>query len=343
MTVRQLGARLDAATAAMLKHAPADVDALAGGDLATDAGTGGQFFTTFDAVNHEVRWFAEHAIPMLIRTCSDHRFSLEQIRWLGDRVIGSRMAFVSWLGMNDLATLTSEVKEALPGIATREELKTLLIALERFTHRTQFWTTFLFPWGVGAVFPHRNSASWIELMDKVLRDPDRRPPEYDDEPFESTIARLDAATKRAEMEEPADHRRLRECESRNGAGSYGQAFSTFDYVSQEMRWISEQALPLVVLACEDPLLPLANVNAFAQPFLSPPLPFLHWMGLEEYPELAWRTLKAANRAEEKEDLRTLFIGLTRYAHRLQGWLAFYFPHGAGALFPRRSAQGGAHA
>ena len=248
-------------------------------------------------------------------------------------LVGRRMEFVSWIGLIDFSNLTTKVIENVDDVQEIDEFKTLFIALSRYTHKFQFWTTHYFPWGIGAVFLHNDTQPWMERMQAILADK-RGFPQVQTISFDEAISKINRATEQIWDEEPADFHRIRSGFSVHGAGSYGQYFSTFDYIAQEVRWITEQAIPFVIQLTRDQEFNLEQVRIVANRFIGNSLSFLHWMGLDEYPELGLLTLSVMKNVNNQSDLQTLFIALNRYLHRLQGWSAYYFPWGIGALYPR---------
>lgn len=312
---------------------PRDVRRLRRGELSTEAGTGGQFFSTFDAANHELRGFAEHGLPPLIACTTAGGFSLQHCVKLARLVVGRRMDFAGWIGLEEFARLATEVTEVIDEARTLDEFRTLFVAFLQYTHKLHFWTTHYFPWGVGALFPHREPAPWLERLNTLVTE-GQDPPAIEKQDWRVVVARTDAAAARIWAEEPGDLHRVRTGFSAHGAGSYGQGFSTLNYIAQDMRWVTDQGLPLVIRVARDDAFSLARTCSIANLFLRRSVPFLGWLGLDDYPRLAGMTLDALGTVSEKHDVEILFVALVKYAHRFQGWAYCYFPWGAGALFRR---------
>lgn len=147
---------LSRALVASTRSEPRELTSIRNGLARTDAGTYGQWFSAFHDIHHDLRWFVERVFPMLLTASTSGRFSLDELRKLTRLMIGRRMDFVSWLGLETFARYTDRLQELLPRIETVEDFRRCVLALHLYADRLFAWTTHYYPWGAVGLFPPRS-------------------------------------------------------------------------------------------------------------------------------------------------------------------------------------------
>jgi hypothetical protein len=148
-------------------HEPEELARVRQGILDNDAGTYGQWFSAYHDIHHELRWFSEHALPMLIQATINPKFTVRQGKDLARRLIAPRMDFLGWLGQRSFPDFANRYLALADSISSATQLQRVLIALEKYAHRLLGWTTHFYPWGAAGLFPAQTESDMQSLRDLV--------------------------------------------------------------------------------------------------------------------------------------------------------------------------------
>jgi Cucumopine synthase C-terminal helical bundle domain len=150
------------------------------------------------------------------------------------------------------------------------------------------------------------------------------------------IARLrkevDNRTQSIWLEEPDEIKKLRMGTGENGAGSYGQYFTTYVFVDGEVRALGYLCYGSILSALSDEEYALHHIRGMAKRLLPVCAEFLGYCGLESLWNFTQRYLEAIEECEAREEIRELTRSMMFYVNRMHGWLHFYAPWGLGTQF-----------
>lgn len=155
--LRELAVARDAAT----REEPRELHLIRQGYVKTGAGTYGQWFSTYHDIHHDLRWFTERVFPLLLQAARGRVFSLVELRALTRLMIGRRMDFIGWLGLELFAHHTDRLLDSLEEIESVQEFEQCILALHLYADRLYAWTTHYYPWGAIGLFPLRSKEELV--------------------------------------------------------------------------------------------------------------------------------------------------------------------------------------
>jgi hypothetical protein len=142
--------RLRVETARITAVEPDEVRRLRTGQLAHRAGSGGQYFSTWDTAAGLLREYAGATLYPLVRLARQNVFEpaafvtlLEELEAPGSRLLG-------FYGFPFLERASADLRSALPG--EPNALDEALTALTVYANRLNSWSFHYFPWALGEQF-----------------------------------------------------------------------------------------------------------------------------------------------------------------------------------------------
>jgi hypothetical protein len=149
---------------------------------------------------------------------------------------------------------------------------------------------------------------------------------------------IEAETERIRLQEPDEVKKIRLGIIDSGAGSYGQYFTTWDFVHHEVRAFGCYNLYGILKAADIPEFTLDQLKALLRIYAPVSAEFIGYCGLTTIWNFTKRTLDLLDTLESKEEFVELLASLTRYVNQVMAWSHHYFPWGLGVLFPKRTAE-----
>ncbi len=149
---------------------------------------------------------------------------------------------------------------------------------------------------------------------------------------------IEAETERIRLQEPDEVKKIRLGLIESGAGSYGQYFTTYDFVHHEVRAFGCYNLYGILKAAELPGFTLDQLKALLRIYAPVSAEFIGYCGLQTIWDFTKRTLDILDTIESEDDFLGLIASLTRYVNQVMSWTHHYFPWGIGVLFPQRTKE-----
>lgn len=149
--VVQLVQEIDAASAAIVREEPVEMRRLRTGALESQAGSYGQYFSTYDIAAGMLRDYAGYTLFPLVRMARDPAIPVEHIRRMIEEFDGPYSNYLGYSGLRTLGDFAVRLRGLAP-TASKAELAELLAALNRFANRTNAWCHHFFPWDMGEKF-----------------------------------------------------------------------------------------------------------------------------------------------------------------------------------------------
>lgn len=146
---------------------PDDLKKIRLGYIESEAGSYGQYFTTWDFVNGELRALGCYLVFGSLRAAQDPDFNLEQLKKM--LVIYSKITadFLRYCGLKKMWKYTEAVYNELDNLETKEDFVELVSEYQRYLNQLVSWSHFYFPWGIGAIMPIKKKEEIIELAKLV--------------------------------------------------------------------------------------------------------------------------------------------------------------------------------
>lgn len=157
--VEALVARIRSETERIWIAPPDEIVRLHAGQIASQAGSYEQYFSTLVFLNGETRPLGYCALNGLVRMCVNRDISLETLRAMTANFIRTPAEFLGYVGLDTLWQLTQETLEVLPQLRSKQEYLLLVGALALYANVLNTWNLQYFPWQHGVDYP---AATMIE-------------------------------------------------------------------------------------------------------------------------------------------------------------------------------------
>ena len=135
---------------------PAEVLEMRTGALQNQAGTGGQYFTTWDFANGMIRDHSMYTWYHLVGMAEDERYSLEQLCDVINRFDHPYSNYLRYSGFPKLGELAMAVRKHLPSAASRQQAIDAVRTFCAYTNQLAAWSFHYFPWSLGEHFQYKN-------------------------------------------------------------------------------------------------------------------------------------------------------------------------------------------
>ena len=149
---------------------------------------------------------------------------------------------------------------------------------------------------------------------------------------------MDIETKKIWSEEPDELKKLRMGYIENGAGSYGQYWTAWDFAYGMIRdYVCSAIYPM--LKCTQS--PKFNLDQCKEMFLvfSPPYSeYLGYSGYRTLDRLCKRFKELLDLLETKDEFIEIITSLLKYSNKLEAWSHHYFPWQIGLLYPQKTKE-----
>lgn len=151
---KKLKAEIDAECARIWKEEPDELKKLRLGIIDNDAGSYGQYFTTWDFANGMIRDYSMYTLHPLLRIANDPAFELEQLKKLFRAFDPQYTVYLGYSGYLTLERFGRAFSEAMEGMKDKTQFIELLTSLLKYANKLAAWSFHYFPWGIGVLYPH---------------------------------------------------------------------------------------------------------------------------------------------------------------------------------------------
>jgi len=147
---------------------PIELKKLRLGIVDNEAGTYGQYFTTWVMVDGDLRSLAKLLVGGLAKATKLESLSLNQLKDLvGVFLPVGTPLFLGYCGLKSVERFTEEIRAVLPTIETRDQFRELFSTFSLYLIRMTVWLENFFPWELGYLFPQRDKKSAEELLSLI--------------------------------------------------------------------------------------------------------------------------------------------------------------------------------
>lgn len=153
-TWQELKAEIDAETARIWKEEPLELRKLRLGIIDNEAGSYGQYFTTWDFANGMIRDYSMYTLYPMLKLASDPAFTLDHCRKMFRALDPQYTIYLGYSGYHTLDRFGRAFAGLLDRLETREEFVELLTSLLKYSNKLAQWSFHYFPHNIGALFPH---------------------------------------------------------------------------------------------------------------------------------------------------------------------------------------------
>lgn len=140
---------------------PTEVFEMRTGALQNQAGTGGQYFTTWDFANGMIRDHSMYTWYHLVGMAEDERYSLEQLCDVINRFDHPYSNYLRYSGFPKLGELAMAVRKHLPSATSRQEAIDAVRAFCAYANQLSAWSFHYFPWDLGKHFQYQNPVASV--------------------------------------------------------------------------------------------------------------------------------------------------------------------------------------
>ncbi len=161
---RELKKEIDKETARIWREEPDELKKLRLGIIDNDAGSYGQYFTTWDFANGMVRDYSMYTLYPLLRLSLDSSFALEHCKKMFKVLDPQYTVYLGYSGYRTLDRFGREFQAAMETMTKKDEFVQLLTSLLRYANKLAAWSYHYFPWSLGVLFPQDRAAEIAAQM-----------------------------------------------------------------------------------------------------------------------------------------------------------------------------------
>lgn len=146
------------------KEEPAELKVLRLGLLENEAGTKGQYWTTWDFANGMIRDFSMYTMFPILRAAHSEEVDLPALKKLVEVFHPPYTVYLRYSGYQTMLDLDEEFRTLLPSFETKEQFIEFYTEFLRYTNKLAAWSYHYFTWEVGSLFPQKKAADIAEMQ-----------------------------------------------------------------------------------------------------------------------------------------------------------------------------------
>lgn len=135
---------------------PVELKKIRLGYIDSQAGSYGQYFSTYVFVDGEIRALGYLGYSTLLKLVDDPKFDLYHLKEVARGLLPVCAEFLGYCGLKKVWEFTKTFLKMLDVIDDRKDLKDIVRLLTLYANRLHGWVHFYFPWGLGVFFPLRS-------------------------------------------------------------------------------------------------------------------------------------------------------------------------------------------
>lgn len=147
---------------------PEQVRKLRTGFIDSDAGSYGQYFSTFVFVDGEIRALGYLCYTTVLNVIEDSSFDAVHIRKLAKLLIPVCAEFLGYCGFTKVWEFSRRFLDLVDRTESKEGLKELVRSLVLYVNRMHGWVHYYFPWGLGSQYRIKGEDD-IEQLESLIK------------------------------------------------------------------------------------------------------------------------------------------------------------------------------
>lgn len=153
---------IDVETTRIWKEEPLELKKLRLGIIDNEAGSYGQYFTTWDFANGMIRDYSMYTLYPLLKLSLDDAFSLDHCKKMFRALDPQYTIYLGYSGYHTLEKFGRAFAAVLDDFENKKQFVELLTSLLKYANKLGQWSFHYFPHNIGALFPHNRAAEIVE-------------------------------------------------------------------------------------------------------------------------------------------------------------------------------------
>jgi hypothetical protein len=335
-------ARIIAHTKSIWIDMPDDVTKIKWGIIESGAGSGEQSLSIYVHLEAYCMLYGADVFYRLLKMAHSTAYNLPEVVYLTREFVQetfNAFEFIGDMGFETLHELGEAYLDSLDSLQTKQDFIALTSAMMTNVVRHHRWVHYLFPWNLGAGFPHRTVAD-IDKIHDILHQ--KRQPITNLEgantlSWQEVAKEIGEETRRIWTEEPEDITRVKWGVVTAGSGN--QSFSILVHLEAYLMLVGADIFYRLLRISKNDSFNLARVIDITKEFLERTFnafEFLGDMGLEKLKSLGEKYLAALNLLSGKSEFDELTSAMMTCVVRHHRWLHYNFPWNLGAAYPHHT-------
>jgi hypothetical protein len=146
------------------KEEPDELKVLRLGLLKNEAGSFGQYWTTWDFANGMIRDFSMYTMYPLLRAAHSDEVSLPALKALIEYFHPPYTVYLRYSGYQTMHDIDDQFRKVLPSIESKEQFIEFYTEFLRYTNKLAAWSYHYFTWEVGSLYPQRKAEDVAEMQ-----------------------------------------------------------------------------------------------------------------------------------------------------------------------------------
>jgi hypothetical protein len=161
--LKDLKEQIEMETKKIWAKEPDELKKLRMGYIENEAGSYGQYFTTWDLANGMIRDYSMYTLYPILKCAKLPQFGLEQCKKMFEVFDPPYSEYLGYSGYRTLERLCKRFKDSLDLMETKDEFIDILVSLLKYANKISAWSYHYFPWGIGALYPQKTKEEVDEL------------------------------------------------------------------------------------------------------------------------------------------------------------------------------------
>jgi hypothetical protein len=164
---RQLKKEIEEETRRIWLEEPEELRKLRLGIIDNEAGSYGQYFTTWDFANGMIRDYSMYTLYPILKLAQDERFTLEHLKAMFRVFDPPYSVYLGYSGFRTLEKFAAEFIQTFESIKSKEDFIEIFKSFIRYANKLAAWSFHYFPWGIGVLFPHERAKEIMKLLSRT--------------------------------------------------------------------------------------------------------------------------------------------------------------------------------
>lgn len=159
----ELKEMMDAETKKIWAEEPDELKKIRMGYIENQAGSYGQYWTTWDFAKGMMRDYSMYTIYPMLKCALSPEFNLEQCKKMFLIFDPPYSEYLGYSGYRTLEKLAKRFKESLNLLETKEDFIEIITAFLKYANKYEAWCYHYFPWEIGLAFKQKTKEEIAEL------------------------------------------------------------------------------------------------------------------------------------------------------------------------------------
>jgi hypothetical protein len=161
--IKELKEQIEMETKKIWAEEPDELKKLRMGYIENEAGSYGQYFTTWDFANGMIRDYSMYTLYPILKLAKLSQFELEQCKKMFEVFDPHYSEYLGYSGYRTLEKLCKRFKDLLDFMETKDEFIELFVSLLRYANKVSAWSYHYFPWEIGVLYPQKTKEEIAEM------------------------------------------------------------------------------------------------------------------------------------------------------------------------------------